>query len=58
MECVTSLLTATRLLPPAAPAGALDMHKLNEWLSTLLNEKGADIYRSKGILNVAGTDHK
>ncbi|KAI3439001.1 hypothetical protein D9Q98_001413 [Chlorella vulgaris] len=38
--------------------GALDMHKLNEWLSTLLNEKGADIYRSKGILNVAGTDHK
>ena len=92
--------------PPAA--GALDMQRLNEWLSTLLQvrtrgsqvagaskrhwlpgaaslelklptawhgtwglniacratpctvpqEKGADIYRSKGILNIAGTDDK
>jgi hypothetical protein len=40
------------------PAGALDMRRLNEWLSNLLQEKGADIYRSKGILNVAGTDEK
>ncbi|KAI7840476.1 hypothetical protein COHA_005777 [Chlorella ohadii] len=38
--------------------GALDMQRLNEWLSTLLQEKGADIYRSKGILNIAGTDDK
>ncbi|KAL4434343.1 hypothetical protein ABPG75_000784 [Micractinium tetrahymenae] len=38
--------------------GALDMRRLNEWLSTLLQEKGADIYRSKGILNIAGTDDK
>jgi G3E family GTPase len=34
------------------------MRRLNEWLSNLLQEKGADIYRSKGILNVAGTDEK
>ena len=26
--------------------------------SALLQEKGADIYRSKGILNIAGTDDK
>ncbi|EFN51669.1 hypothetical protein CHLNCDRAFT_49195 [Chlorella variabilis] len=38
--------------------GALDMQRLNEWLSTLLQEKGADIYRSKGILNIAGSDDK
>jgi len=34
------------------------MRRLNEWLSTLLQEKGADIYRSKGILNIAGSDDK
>ena len=34
------------------------MRKLNGWLSTLLQEKGADIYRSKGILNIADTDDK
>lgn len=45
-------------LPAPTPAGALDMQRLNEWLSTLLQEKGADIYRSKGILNIAGSDDK
>ena len=34
------------------------MQRLNAWLSELLQEKGADIYRSKGILSVAGTDDK
>ena len=34
------------------------MPRLNKWLSTLLQEKGADIYRSKGILHVAGSDDK
>ncbi len=34
------------------------MRKLNEWLSALLQDKGADIYRSKGILHIAGSDDK
>lgn len=32
--------------------------KFNDWLSTLLREKGADIYRSKGIIALAGTTEK
>ena len=31
--------------------------KFQNWISTLLRDQGADIYRSKGILNVAGS-HK
>jgi len=38
--------------------GDLDMMKLNNWLSTLLQEKGPDLYRSKGILSVQGSDDK
>ncbi|PNH12128.1 COBW domain-containing protein 1 [Tetrabaena socialis] len=38
--------------------GELDMDKLNAWLSKLLKDKGADIFRSKGILAVDGTDDK
>lgn len=38
--------------------GALDGAKLNEWLSTLLMEKGNDLFRSKGILSIAGSDDK
>lgn len=34
------------------------MRRLQQWLGTLLQEKGADIYRSKGILAVAGTNDK
>ena len=34
--------------------GELDLERVNTWLSTLLQEKGADIFRSKGILAVAG----
>ena len=34
--------------------GALDLNKLNLWLSRLLREKGVDIFRSKGVLHVAG----
>ena len=36
--------------------GKLDLTKLNNWLATLLREKGVDIFRSKGVLNVAGSD--
>jgi len=36
--------------------GELDGDKLNLWLSNLLQTKGPDIFRMKGILNVAGED--
>lgn len=38
--------------------GNCDMRKLNSWLSTLLQERGPDLFRSKGILSVAGSDDK
>lgn len=34
--------------------GDLDQSKFNNWLGTLLREKGTDIYRMKGILSIAG----
>ncbi|MGF1540996.1 MAG: CobW family GTP-binding protein [Pleurocapsa sp.] len=37
-------------------SGALDGEKLNNWLSNLLQTKGVDIFRMKGILNIAGED--
>ncbi|MBM3902960.1 MAG: GTP-binding protein [Verrucomicrobia bacterium] len=33
----------------------LDTERLNQWLSTLLQIQGADIFRMKGILNVKGS---
>ena len=38
--------------------GELDGDKLNEWLGTLLQTKGPDIFRMKGILNIAGEDNR
>ena len=38
--------------------GALDGEKLNEWLSILLRTQGTDIFRMKGILNIAGEDRR
>lgn len=38
--------------------GEVDMGKLNSWLSTLLREKGVDIFRSKGILAISGSEDK
>lgn len=38
--------------------GDCDMAKLNAWLSKLLQEKGGDLFRSKGILSVAGSNEK
>jgi G3E family GTPase len=38
--------------------GAIDGNRLNAWLSSLLREKGADIFRMKGILDIAGSDHR
>jgi G3E family GTPase len=36
----------------------VDSDRLNEWLSVLLREKGNDIFRMKGILNIQGTDKR
>jgi len=39
-------------------SGELDGEKLNNWLSQLLQTKGVDIFRMKGILNIAGEDER
>lgn len=38
--------------------GAVDGDKLNYWLGALLQTQGPDIFRMKGILNIAGEDHR
>ncbi len=38
--------------------GDLDLEKLNGWLGDLLRTKGTDIFRSKGILSIAGWDDR
>jgi G3E family GTPase len=38
--------------------GALDEAKLNAWMGALLRDRGADIFRMKGILNVKGNDRR
>ncbi len=37
-------------------SGAVDGEKLNQWLGELLRNQGPDIFRMKGILNIAGED--
>ncbi|MBW4534184.1 MAG: GTP-binding protein [Pleurocapsa minor HA4230-MV1] len=39
-------------------SGELDGPKLSNWLSQLLQIKGVDIFRMKGILNIAGEDER
>ena len=39
-------------------SGELDGQKLNNWLSNLLETKGTDIFRMKGILNIAGEEDR
>jgi len=36
--------------------GSLDLSKLNTWLTILLRDDGVNIFRSKGVLNISGTD--
>lgn len=36
----------------------LDPKRLNAWISELLQTKGADIFRMKGILNVKGSPNR
>jgi G3E family GTPase len=38
--------------------GEVDGQKLNNWLSELLRTQGPDIFRMKGILNIAGEDNR
>ncbi|WP_416668177.1 CobW family GTP-binding protein [Egbenema bharatensis] len=36
--------------------GELDLEKLNTWIANLLRNQGTDIFRMKGILNIAGEE--
>ncbi len=38
--------------------GDLDPKRLNTWISDLLRTKGNDLYRSKGVLSVKGSDKR
>jgi G3E family GTPase len=38
--------------------GAVDGERLNAWVSELLREKGTDIFRMKGILNIKGNENR
>ncbi|MBW4680700.1 MAG: GTP-binding protein [Microcoleus vaginatus WJT46-NPBG5] len=39
-------------------SGALDWEKLTNWLGNLLQTRGPDIFRMKGILNIAGEENR
>ena len=39
-------------------AGSVDLKKFNQWVSWLLQNKGTDIFRSKGIVSVAGHNER
>lgn len=39
-------------------SGELDGEKLNQWIGELLQNQGPDIFRMKGILNIAGEDNR
>jgi len=36
----------------------IDLAKLNAWLGALLRERGVDLFRTKGIINIAGDDRR
>ncbi len=38
--------------------GTIDGERLNQWVSKLLREQGADIFRMKGILNLKGSANR
>jgi len=37
-------------------AGELHLERLNTWQQDLMSERGTDIFRSKGVLSLAGSD--
>jgi len=38
--------------------GTVDLEKINDWLGWLLREKGTEIFRMKGILNINGSENR
>ena len=38
--------------------GLVDLEKINDWLGWLLREKGPEIFRMKGILNINGSENR
>ena len=38
--------------------GLVDLEKINDWLGWLLREKGTEIFRMKGILNISGSENR
>ena len=38
--------------------GPVDLEKINDWLGWLLREKGTEIFRMKGILNIHGSENR
>jgi len=38
--------------------GTLNMERTNAWIAKLLQERGTDIFRMKGVLSMAGCDDK
>ncbi len=38
--------------------GVVDVRRLNQWLGELLFRRGPDLFRSKGVLNLAGDDRR
>jgi G3E family GTPase len=38
--------------------GSVEIPKLNEWLGELLGTRGPDLFRSKGVLHLAGTEQR
>lgn len=55
---VFEIASRSPALPHCPIAGELDLKALNAWLSDLLSEKSADLFRSKGIFAVEGSDDK
>lgn len=39
-------------------SGAIDGNQFSDWIEELLRTKGQDIFRTKGILNIAGEDRR
>jgi G3E family GTPase len=39
-------------------SGSVDGEKLNRWIGELLRNQGQDIFRTKGILNIAGEENR
>jgi G3E family GTPase len=70
MQVVAAAVRAERIFKPdhehdeaiqsvgIADPRALDPQKFNAWIGALLREKGADFFRMKGVLNIAGEDRR